>query len=346
MDIRDELLEVARTYLDKVKPSGPDNVMAACPFHRRADGAAEKTPSFAMSLVNGLYFCHSCHAKGGLHRFLKEFGLDSEGIRFRYGLVLEAAAKNINPTPDGGHQEHLWDGAPVDASLLGMFEHDVGHLLPDFERETLKHFDIGWDGWHHRITYPIQNLTGQLVGISGRTVYNVRPKYLIYSKEYAAWGLPERKNWDKRVVLWNAHNLLPKMMLNRPGTDYVTVVEGFKAAMWLWQAGVQNVVALLGSYLSWEQKWILERMGAAVYLFLDNNGPGKQGQLGAARSLAKTGLSIHMVQYPPHLRDNEDAQPDSLTPQEVRIQVTNAPLYEDWLTRKLRNGMGKRSVTT
>ena len=344
MDVRNELLALAHTYLDKVKTSGPDNVMSVCPFHVRADGTPEQTPSFAMSLVNGLYFCHSCHAKGNLSSFLREFGLSSADIQFKHGLVVEAAAKNLGPAPDAGHQEHLWDGAPIDASLLGMFEHDVQHLLPDFEPETLKHFDVGWDGWHHRITYPIHNLAGQLVGISGRAVHSdMRPRYKVYTREYELWGLPKRENWDKRSVLWNACNLLPQMMLNRPGTDYVVVVEGFKAAMWVWQSGLKNVVALLGSYLSWEQQWMLERMGATVYLFLDNNKAGRAGQRGSAKALARTGLSVHLVQYPDHLIDIDNAQPDSLTAREVRHQVTHAPLYEHWLTRNIRNGMGKRS---
>jgi DNA primase len=119
-----------------------------------------------------------------------------------------------------------------------------------------------------------------------------------------------------------------------PEQDYVVAVEGFKADMWVWQAGITSVVALLGSYMSWEQGWILERMGAPVYLFLDNNNAGWSGQLDAAKRLTKAGLRTHIVQYPPRLLEDEGAQPDSLSSDEVVEQVARAPRYEEWLYKR------------
>ena len=89
-------------------------------------------------------------------------------------------------------------------------------------------------------------------------------------------------------------------------------------------------MALLGNYMSFEQKWILERMGAPVYLFLDNNDPGREGQKKTADKLRKSSR-VHMVEYPERLEGEEDAQPDSCTPQEIIEQVQNAHDYFAWL---------------
>jgi DNA primase len=90
------------------------------------------------------------------------------------------------------------------------------------------------------------------------------------------------------------------------------------------------VVALLGTYVSWEQQWILERMGAPVYLFLDNNYPGQKGTRNGIKSLSKS-LPVKVVEYPQRLLEDEDAQPDSCTHEEVREQIKNAVNAYTWL---------------
>jgi len=328
MDITGEIRDLTRQYLRKVKPSGPENVMAVCPFHMKADGSEEKSPSFAMSLTTGLWFCHSCQARGNLFTFLRDVGNSREYIERRYQPLINAAKSNLPPPKDPLRLD-VFSNTPLPEGLLGIFENCPLALLDaGFDESTLKSFDVGFDDAHMRITYPLRDLGGALVGVSGGTVQNALPKYKIYDKEYPTWGLPERINWNKASVLWNAHAVYPETYFQTaPGP--VAVVEGFKACMWVWQAGIRNVVALLGNYLSYEQQWILERMGAPVYLFLDNNGPGRKGQLKAAEKL-RYSTRVHMVEYPERLLEEEDAQPDSCTPEEVIEQVRNASDYFAW----------------
>jgi DNA primase len=337
MDVQAEVLAVAHAFLRKVGRSGAENIMAICPFHRKMDGSEESTPSFSMSLTKGVYFCHSCHAKGSLYTFFKEMGLDRQTIHLRYGLLLDEAAKNMPARPDPARPQEVWVEltSAIDEALLGLFDHDVSALMPAFEQETLRHFDVGWDGWYNRVTFPIRDMDGKLIAISGRTVYpDVLPKYKIYEEEYRVWDFPPRYGWNKRAALWNAHAVYPEVHFSDPDSSFVVVVEGFKAAMWVWQAGITNVVALLGSYLSWEQGWILERLGVPVYLFLDNNDAGWRGQLDAAPRLKQRGLDVRFIEYPERLQDDEDAQPDSLTELEVLEQKARAPKYGDWLLKQ------------
>lgn len=332
MDVSGEVLGIAKHFLRKVGRSGNENIMAVCPFHRKADGSSESVPSFSMSLTKGVYFCHGCHEKGTLGKFLQAMGLDRNTIELHYGMVLEEVGKNLPPLERAIQPDSIFQAPPMEDSILGLFDHDVTGLLPQFSPETLRHFQVGWDGWWHRITFPIWDIRAQLVAVSGRAVHEEQePRYKIYEDEYKVWDAPARKGWKKNSVLWHMHELYPELLLANgdPEQQYIIVVEGFKAAMWVWQCGYKNVVAMLGSYLSTQQQWILESIGCRVYLFLDNNNAGREGQLAAARRLNKR-VPVSIVTYPPRLVERYSAQPDDLEQQELIERVTQAPLYHHW----------------
>lgn len=338
MDISTEVLAIAQAHLKKVQRSGPDNVMAVCPFHRKADGSEERNPSFAISLSKGVFFCHNCHETGGLKKLLLALGYSHSHINAQFGAVFELIGVRPPSDPNGSiRPTSIFSSKPIEESLLGVFDYDVSPLLPQFSKETLKHFDLGWDGWHNRITFPIRDINGELVAISGRaTMDEQRPRYKIYTKEYLAWQQPERADWQKGNVLWNADKVYPKAYFSPgiPGDAYVIVVEGFKAAMWMWECGYRNVVAMLGSYLTHEHAWLLETINYPVYLFLDNNEAGIHGSIGAARRLDTGDHRVHLVEYPSRLREDDSAQPDDLTAEEVREQLALAPKYTEWRRRR------------
>lgn len=88
MSIADEVHAIAKKYLHKVKRSGPDNIMALCPFHDNRD-----SPSFTMSLSLGLYHCFSCQESGNLQQFLKSIGLAWNVIERQYKDLIEQTRK-------------------------------------------------------------------------------------------------------------------------------------------------------------------------------------------------------------------------------------------------------------
>lgn len=333
MDIRSEVHKLANQYLKKVKRSGPDDIMAICPFHLKPDGTEERTPSFAMSLSKGLYFCHSCHNKGNLFTFLRDIGIPRESIERQYRFLIDQASSNLPPPPDPLRVD-VWDLPPIEERLLGLFDYCPVSLLEDgFTQETLYRFEVGYDHLHKRITFPLRDLKGTLVGISGRATTKYQDiRYKVYTEEYKAWNLPARPEPNKRSLLWNGHRVYPEVYLKNPGETSVVVVEGFKAAMWVYQAGFPNVVALLGSYLSWEHQWILERIGSTVVMFLDNNRAGRVGTVNAAERLSRS-LNVHVVEYPARLEDDENLQPDSCDPEEVMEALRTAPTYLNWLLK-------------
>jgi len=302
--------------------------MAICPFHIKSDGTPERNPSFSMNSYSGLWFCHACQSRGNLFSFLKNVGVNGTEIERAYRSLINDAVKNMPPAPDP-LKPKLFSTDPIQEGLLGIFDNCPTALInAGFTEDTLRHFGVGFDMQHMRITYPIRDLAGNLVAISGRPVNDAGPHYKIYDTEYITWGLPQRINWDKRTVLWHANDIYPRVYFQTV-PESVVVVEGFKACMAVWQAGISNVVALLGTYMSWEHKWILERLGAPVYLFLDNNEPGKTGTRRAIEALKKS-MFVYIVNYPERLQEVEEAQPDSCTSVEIKEQVQNAVSYINW----------------
>jgi DNA primase len=331
MNVEQEIAEIAHRYLEGIKPSGSNNIMALCPFHAKVDGTAEKHPSFAMNMSNGLYFCHACETKGNLYTFLRDVGIDRQSITRQFGTLLEAAAKN-SPNKTNPLDPGVLELAPIPEAVLGLFDNCPTSLLSSgFTEETLRHFDVGFDGSHNRITFPLRDYQGRLSGISGRDVTGNGLRYKIYDREYQDWDMPARWGFDKRKILWNVHTVYPDLLFNR-GERVLIAVEGFKACMWVWQAGIRNVVGLLGTYVSEEQRWLIERLGVTLYLFLDHNEAGQNGTVKAIERMAAS-CSIRVMEYPERIsrHSSVSAQPDSLTPEEVRESFNNSVDYVTWL---------------
>jgi DNA primase len=319
--LSDEIRAIAERFLTKIKKSGPDNVMAVCPFHRRPDGSLEHNPSFTMSLTKGIYYCFSCHESGTLKKFLREMGVSRVRIEGEYKYILEEVERARPPkrSPLRKLEPTL---EPLPEGLLGLFDYCPVDLVDDgFDEKMLARLDVGFDKDHRRITFPLRDWRGRLVGISGRTVEDERPRYKVYDTEYTKWGLSARET-NKRALVWNIHNVQPAVYFDR--SQSVVLVEGFKACMRVMQTGITNVLALLGSYMSPEQQWMIEALGAAtVYVMLDNDDAGWGGRLAIGRALARALNDVRIVEY-------EAEQPSDLTTDEITDALRTATEYHLW----------------
>lgn len=343
--IEDEVFQIAHRYLQKVRVGANSELSAICPFHRKPDGSFEKSPSFTMNLAKGVYYCHTCHSAGNFRTFLKNVGVGLSILHTQYTPLLEALQKNRQPDFDPVRAKGLIENNPIPESLLGLFEKcpvpmvDYDLRLQDddpvFDEALLQAHDIGFDEKHLRITFPLRDLMGNLIGISGRACDGSVPKYKVYDTEYKAFGLPQRAQTRKSSVLWNAHNVYHRVFKGS-SRERVVVVEGFKAALWLMQAGIENVVALAGSSVSDYHHWMFERMGAQVLLMFDNDFGGRSGLEKAAPFLARS-LDVFVVEY-------EARQPSSMALEEVVHAVEKRAVdYYLWASKKkLENKNGIR----
>lgn len=152
-----------------------------------------------------------------------------------------------------------------------------------------------------RIAIPIRDHLGQLVAYAGRAVDQV------LADEDGKYKLPP--DFKKSLVLYNLHRVAD---LARPCG--LVVVEGFFSVFHLHQAGIPQVVALMGSSLSDEQEQLLlAAVGGAsgrVSLMLDRDEAGRT----ATRELAQRLVTQTHVRIVPY----ECKQPDAIPPDELR----------------------------
>ena len=320
----DNVLQIAQTYLRRVKRSGPENIMALCPFHDN-----QNTPSFTMSLTKGLFYCFACEARGTLATFLRTIGFSRSAMEERFGFVLEEVARNrpkkqdpLRPvSPELANTE-------LPESLLGLFDKCPVSLVNDdgFDEALLQRLDIGFDDKHMKITFPLRDIEGKLVGISGRTVlYGEKPKYKVYDVEFKDFDLPQHRT-HKSQLLWNGHLVYPQTYFTP--ASYVVCVEGFKACMRFLQAEIPNTVAILGSFMSDFQRQLIERMASELYIMLDDNPAGIRGTVFAG---LKLGIPVRVIPYPDKDAGPKGLQPSDLTSEELLLALSEAKDFYVWL---------------
>lgn len=320
------LLELVKPYLKRIKNSGPENIMAICPFHRKADGSEERSGSFSMNKYNGLWYCHSCHESGTVRSFLSRVGVADFVVK-EWAPIIDSAAKAM-PAARSPLQPVAATEEILEESFLGLFDAIPKEILEDpdylagFSPELLRRFDIGFDSFHERITYPLRDLEGRLIGISGRSL-GKGARYKLYDKEYEHWGLRARGT-EKRVIIWNAHQVEAHLTTSiDPSDRYIVIVEGFKGCMNVVQAGIENTIALLGSNPTDEQIWWINRMDVPLYLMFDNDEAGYAGTLAAGNALPRGLHSVDVVPY-------DALQPSDLQPSEVLDSLLTSIPFGSW----------------
>jgi len=153
-----------------------------------------------------------------------------------------------------------------DESMLGPFKGHVPRyaLLPPPEGrgltiEDCKRWELGYDEFRCRLVVPVRNIDGKLIGMMGRSIYyDQTPKWFAY------W------NFRKSNYFYGEH-------LVDTSLDRIIVVEGMPDVWRPYQFGYRNVIALLGSRLTFGQERKLLNWGLPVYWFLDGNEAGRKG---------------------------------------------------------------------
>lgn len=326
--MREAVESALRRYLRYIKPSGSHNLGGPCPFHK---GGMESKPSFYMNTNNGLYYCHTCHAKGTLSQFLKRMGAPAAEVELHIEIARKSPKRKRRLTKDPGLGDHF-----LPEGILGIFDYCPRDLVNEgFDKKVLKRMEVGFDTEEMRITFPLRDLYGNLCGISGRTVINEYPRYKVYkSDDFIRLSLDEREGRDKygnydiknHNFLWNAHNVYPGAFFGE--TDCVIIVEGYKACLWLLQNGIENVIAMQGSRMTWIQERILSRLGVTYILLLDADKAGREGTFDTAQRLRRVGRNVLCCNYPDWLDD--DAQPDGLTEEELFGVLDAAQPFPRW----------------
>ncbi len=155
----------------------------------------------------------------------------------------------------------------VNESSLNQFKPFRSTYFADkgFSKETLDYFEIagGYTDKHGNVRdiIPIRDADKHLVGYSLRDIID---------REDDAYKYIFTENCDRENTLYNLHNIaviLPEAPL--------IVVEGYKSVWRLYEYGIKNVVASMGTYISPGQISLLYRYALkGVVLFFDGDNAG------------------------------------------------------------------------
>ena len=330
------IADLVAPYLDRVK-GGQRNLNARCPFHD------DHSPSFSINVQTGAWICGGCKLKGGLTTFFQLLGLK----RHQIDNMIEPVRYLLDQQRDRDRRRfhsRFQRGDPFKGEMtlreavLGMYDFAPLDLLSKgFDKTVLRALDVGYDRRLDRIVYPIRDLYGNLVGVSGRSVIGEKPRYKVYrggfldqegTKHAGDFG-PEFDELypgykiNPKNYLWNAHQVYPAIMSSAE-EEPIYIVEGYKAAIWMIQNGFTNTVATMGSSMSRVQYDIIARLGGVKVLFYDNDPAGIDGMLRVGQWLSKIGPVECVVLFP------WAKQPDDLNRNGLDEVVNNRVRFQKW----------------
>jgi len=192
-------------YLERVVPAAKirlsgENAVCPCPFH------SDRTPSFSMNLVNGLFICFACGAQGNFVKFLRDgIGMSLTGaMRVAEDLDLAVVEEDFEYLPP--YEKRMWkasDEKVESERLLAVYDFCPRYMLKrGFTKETLKQWEIGYDFESACVTIPVRDAEGRLVGFSRRKTSGASyPKYLhLFKRGAHLYGLHCRAGHDCVMV--------------------------------------------------------------------------------------------------------------------------------------------------
>ncbi len=177
-----------------------------------------------------------------------------------------------------------------------------------------------YDRFFKRITFPIKNYSGEVVGFTARLLdddkkaakYLNSPDSIIYSKSHVIFGLYSSKQAIRKE-------------------DFTVVVEGNMDVITAHQAGFKNVVASSGTAFTFEQLKVLSRLSKNLKFAFDADQAGATATRRALDAALQLGFTVYIVK----LEDAKD--PDELIkrdPKKFAAALEKAPLYLDYFFEK------------
>ena len=304
---RVDIIELIGSHLP-LKRAGR-NFRALCPFHH------EKTPSFMVSPDKQIFHCFGCGEGGDVFRFV----MKTERVEFLDAVRSLAERSGISLPKEESFQGGKSSDTVrfYEANTLAQSYYRQCFLSKEGEaarrylakrglqEKTLEFFQVGYapaasallnyaskkgfsenillraglvlkgedgrlrDRFRHRILFPIANVKGRVLGFGGRILDQGEPKYL---------NSPETEIYTKGRELYGlVHS--GKTIREK---DVAVLVEGYLDLITLFQAGVQCVVATLGTSLTRDQARLLKRYTHTIIVVFD---PDQAGEAASLRGL-------------------------------------------------------------
>lgn len=313
------------------------NRKGLCPFHK------EKTPSFVVSPSKNIYHCFGCGKGGNPVNFLMDLEHLSyvDTIKYlakKYGITIEEREQTeeekieasereimfiINEFAAKFYQNNLWnskEGQTIGLSYIKergfddatIKQFQLGYSLQQRDAFTnmaiSKAYDLkylravglskegqygNYDFFTARIIFPFFSLSGKIIGFGGRILTNEKTAKYINS--------PESQIFSKSNNLFGIFHSKQEIIKN----NKCYLVEGNIDFLSLFQAGIKNTVASLGTALTKEQANIIHRFTDNVSILYDGDNAGIKAASRAVTILLEEGINVRVLLFP------ADEDPDS-----------------------------------
>lgn len=339
------------------------NFFGVCPFHD------DSNPSMCVSREKQIYTCFSCHATGNVYTFLMNYehidfrealkylgdkvGVNVSSINIKkkstkfdrlyeaYNFAVKYYQNNLSSTKGKLARSYLSNRGINDEAIkefeIGLSlesRDDLTKLLVSkkYELSTLNRIGLSSDDhdiYDDRIMFPLYDVSGQVVGFSGRIYKDVdQNKYL---------NTKETEIFKKGEMLYHYHVAREECRLKKS----VIVMEGFMDVIRASIVGIKNTVALMGTALTNNQFNLIKRLSNNIILCLDGDGPGVHAMLSIGAHLLDEGVEVKVVVLP------NDDDPDSFILKNGKERfiglVENALNFSDFKMQQLRKNVDFRS---
>ena len=147
-----------------------------------------------------------------------------------------------------------------------------------------------YDKFRSRLMFPIKDVQDRVIAFGGRVLDDSKPKYI---------------NSPENIVYSKGRNLFGLNIAKKSGKDKIIMVEGYMDAISLYQRGITNVVASLGTALTEAQGRLLRKYASQVIIGYDSDGAGQAATMRGMEILQNLGCDIRILQL-----DGEAKDPD------------------------------------
>ena len=274
------------------------NYKGLCPFH------SEKTPSFMVNEEKQIFNCFGCGHKGDVIKFVQEYyklpfmeaveklcgeygikmpekrhsgpkkdysrfyEINAKAARYFYNCLSTRNNKGLAYLRHRGLSNDTITKfglgyAPASGTALSDYLRSEGVTDEELLKLGLANSGRGglYDKFRDRVIFPIINTQDKVIGFGGRAIGDIKPKYL---------NSPESEIFLKKNNLFGLN--FTRNEISSSGK--AIIVEGYMDVISLYQSGVRNVAASLGTALTDNQAKLLCRYSKNVVLSYDSDSAG------------------------------------------------------------------------
>ena len=322
-----DIVDIVSGYVSLTKKG--NRYWGCCPFH------GEKTPSFAVTPQNNLFYCFGCHEGGDLFKFVQKiencnFFEALKIVAGKYGIPVPEKQKTpaeiqreqrnkliynandlaskfyhacLTKTKYGVNALNYLHGRGITDEIIASFT--IGYALNNYD--SLRN-SLGKRGVSSKI---LLEAGLELEGRNNSTYDKFRNRVMIPIKDargkIVGFGgrvlddsLPKYLNTGE-TEWFNKRRILFGLDVALDAirkADQIIIVEGYMDAISLHAAGIGNAVASMGTAFAAEQAKLIARMASDVVFCYDSDAAGRRASVRAVSVARQAGLKVRIAGVP------------------------------------------------